>query len=156
MTILIKNGHVVDPLTGTDGKYDVFIKDDRIENVAENISGEADRVLDADGCYVMPGFIDLHVHFRDPGLTYKETLETGGRAAVKGGVTTVCAMPNTRPVIDTAEKVREVHERQKVESLTNVIQLGAVTMGQKGEELADIKGMAEEGCTLSVRTESRS
>ncbi|MCI9216161.1 MAG: dihydroorotase [Dorea sp.] len=146
MTILIKNGHVVDPLTGTDGKYDVFIKDDRIENVAENISGEADRVLDADGCYVMPGFIDLHVHFRDPGLTYKETLETGGRAAVKGGVTTVCAMPNTRPVIDTAEKVREVHERQKVESLTNVIQLGAVTMGQKGEELADIKGMAEEGC----------
>ena len=146
MTILIKNGHVVDPLTGKDGKYDVLIEDDRIKRVAENIEGEADRLLDAAGCYVMPGFIDLHVHFRDPGLEYKETLETGGRAAVKGGVTTVCAMPNTRPVIDTGKKVREVHERQKTEALTNVIQLGAVTMGQKGEELADIKGMAIEGC----------
>lgn len=146
MSILIKNGHVVDPLTGRDGKCDVFIKDGRIEKVAEDIAEPADRVLDADGCYVMPGFIDLHVHFRDPGLEYKETLETGGRAAVKGGVTTVCAMPNTKPVIDTAEKVAEVHRRQKEESLTNVIQLGAVTIGQKGEELADIKGMAKEGC----------
>lgn len=146
MTILIKNGHVIDPLTGKDGKYDVLIEEDRIISVEENIRKQADRVLDAAGCYVMPGFIDLHVHFRDPGFTYKENLETGGKAAVKGGVTTVCAMPNTKPVIDTAEKVRKIHERQKAESLTNVIQLGAVTVGQKGEELADIKGMAKEGC----------
>ncbi len=146
MTILIKNGHVIDPLTGKDGKYDVLIEEDRIISVEENIRKQADRVLDAAGCYVMPGFIDLHVHFRDPGFTYKENLETGGRAAVRGGVTTVCAMPNTKPVIDTAEKVRKIHERQKAESLTNVIQLGAVTVGQEGEELADIKGMAEEGC----------
>ena len=146
MTILIKNGHVIDPLTGKDGKYDVLIEEDRIISVEENIRKQADRVLDAAGCYVMPGFIDLHVHFRDPGFTYKENLETGGRAAVRGGVTTVCAMPNTKPVIDTAEKVRKIHERQKAESLTNVIQLGAVTVGQEGEELADIKGMAKEGC----------
>lgn len=146
MAVLIKNGHVVDPLTGKDGKYDVLVEDDRIKKVAEHITEDAQDILDAAGCYVLPGFIDLHVHFRDPGLEYKETLATGGRAAVKGGVTTVCAMPNTRPVIDTAKKVEEVHERQKTEALTNVIQLGAVTAGQYGKELADIKGMAEKGC----------
>ena len=81
----------------------------------------------------MPGLIDLHVHLRDPGLEYKETLATGGRAAVRGGVTTVCAMPNTKPVIDNGVKVREVMERAKRESLANVIQLGAVTRGQQGE-----------------------
>lgn len=146
MAVLIKNGHVVDPLTGKDGKYDVLVEGDRIKKVAEHITEDAQDILDAAGCYVLPGFIDLHVHFRDPGLEYKETLATGGRAAVKGGVTTVCAMPNTRPVIDTAKKVEEVHERQKTEALTNVIQLGAVTAGQYGKELADIKGMAEKGC----------
>lgn len=155
MTILIKDGHVVDPLTGKDGICDVLIEGDRIKRVAENIREEACQVLDAAGCYVMPGFIDLHVHFRDPGLEYKETLETGGQAAVKGGVTTVCAMPNTKPVIDTAEKVRRVHVRQQRESLTNVIQLGAVTMGQKGEELAEIKGMAKEGC-MAVSEDGKS
>ncbi len=146
MKILIQNGHVVDPLTGKDGKSDVLIEGDRIKRVEEQIAEQADKVIDAAGCYVMPGFIDLHVHFRDPGLEYKETLETGGKAAVKGGVTTVCAMPNTKPVIDTKEKVLSVHERQEKESLTNVIQLGAVTKGQLGEELADIRGMAQAGC----------
>ncbi len=146
MRILIKNGHVVDPLTGTDGERDVLIEDDKIIKVQKEITEDADQVIEAEGMYVMPGFIDLHVHFRDPGLEYKETLETGGNAAVRGGVTTVCAMPNTKPVIDTAEKVAEVHTRAKKESLTNIIQLGAVTVGQKGEELADIAGMAKEGC----------
>lgn len=146
MKILIKNGYVVDPLTKREGVCDVLVEEDRIKKVEKDIAEDADQMIDAEGCYVMPGFIDLHVHFRDPGLEYKETLETGGRAAVKGGVTTVCAMPNTKPVIDTAQKVREVHERQKKESLTNVIQLGAVTEGQQGKELADIRGMAAEGC----------
>jgi dihydroorotase, multifunctional complex type len=146
MTILIQNGHVVDPLTRMDGCYDVLIRDGRIEKVAEHIDEDADRMLDAKDCYVLPGLIDLHVHFRDPGLEYKETLSTGGRAAVKGGVTTVCAMPNTKPVIDDGEKVASVHERAKGEALTHVIQLGAVTKGQKGEELADICGMAKAGC----------
>jgi len=146
MALLIKNGHVVDPLTETDGIYDVLIRDDRIQSVEKEITEDAEQVIDAKGCYVMPGFIDLHVHLRDPGLEYKETLETGGKAAVKGGVTTVCAMPNTKPVIDTAEKAASVQERQKTEALANVIQLGAVTKGQQGEELADIPGMAREGC----------
>lgn len=144
--ILIKDGHVIDPLTRKDGQYDVLIDGDKIIKVAEEIEEVADQVIDASGCYVMPGFIDLHVHFRDPGYEYKETLETGGKAAVRGGVTTVCAMPNTKPVIDTAEKVAEIHRRQRKESLTNVIQLGAVTKGQLGKELADIEGMAREGC----------
>ena len=146
MTILIQNGHVVDPLTRRDGIYDVYIEGDTICEVAERIDRQAERVIDAKHCYVLPGLIDLHVHLRDPGLEYKETLETGGRAAVKGGVTTVCAMPNTKPVTDDKEKVRRVHERAKEESLTHVIQLGAVTKGQEGKELADIRGMAEAGC----------
>ena len=146
MTILIQNGHVIDPLTRKDGCYDVLIENDRIQKVAEKIEKEADRVIDAKGCYVMPGFIDLHVHFRDPGLEYKETLETGGKAAVRGGVTTVCAMPNTKPVIDNGDKVSAVHEREKNESLSHVIQIGAVTREQKGQELADIEGMAKAGC----------
>ncbi len=146
MTILIQNGHVVDPFTKKDGCFDVLIENDIIQKVAESIEADADRIIDAKGCYVMPGFVDLHVHFRDPGLEYKETLETGGKAAVRGGVTTVCAMPNTKPVIDDAEKVASVHERAKTESLTNVIQIGAVTIGQAGNELADIEGMAKEGC----------
>ena len=146
MTILIKNGHVVDPLTRMDGDYDVLIEDNRIKKVAPTIEEEAGQVIDAEGCYVMPGFIDLHVHFRDPGLEYKETLKTGGAAAVRGGVTTVCAMPNTKPVIDDGAKVRDVHERAKKDSLANVIQIGAVTKEQKGKELADIEGMAREGC----------
>ena len=146
MTILIRGGYVVDPLTKKEGCFDVLVEGDRIKKVEENIKVQADKVIDASGCYVMPGFIDLHVHFRDPGLEYKETLETGGKAAVHGGVTTVCAMPNTKPVIDTAEKVADVHARAAVESLTHVIQLGAVTVGQAGSELADIEGMAREGC----------
>lgn len=146
MKTLIKNGHVVDPLYKKEGKYDVLIENDKIQKIEANITAEADRIIEADGCYVMPGFIDLHVHFRDPGLTYKETLETGGKAAVRGGVTTVCAMPNTKPVIDSAKKVAEVHARAKQESPAHIIQLGAVTVGQKGEELADIEGMAREGC----------
>ena len=103
-------------------------------------------MIDAEGFYVLPGLIDLHVHLRDPGLEYKETLETGGKAAVKGGVTTICAMPNTKPVTDSKEKVAKVHERAKTESPAHIIQIGAVTKGQAGEELADIKGMAKAGC----------
>lgn len=146
MTILIKEGHVLDPETQRDEICDVLIDGDRITKVDRGIETEAERIIEAKGCYIMPGFIDLHVHFRDPGLEYKETLTTGGRAAVKGGVTTVCAMPNTKPVIDNGVKVKEVMERAKRESLTNVIQLGAVTVAQEGKELADIRGMARNGC----------
>lgn len=146
MKILIQNGHVIDPPTGKDGIFDVLIEEDKIVKVERQIKDRADRVIDAEGCYVMPGFIDLHVHLRDPGLTHKETLETGGKAAVKGGITTMCAMPNTKPVIDDGEKVAEVHARAAKESPAHVIQIGAVTKGQLGRELADIEGMAKAGC----------
>lgn len=146
MTVLIRNGHVIDPLTRKDEISDVYINEGKIENVEPGITKAADRIIDAAGCYVMPGFIDLHVHLRDPGLEYKETLETGGRAAVRGGVTTVCAMPNTRPVIDTREKVEDVHRRAEEVSPAHVIQIGAVTAGQAGKELAQIAEMAKAGC----------
>lgn len=146
MRILIRNGQVVDPSSKTEGRFDVLVEEDRIVRVAEQIDETADRVLDAEGCYVMPGFIDLHVHLRDPGLEYKETLQTGGMAAVKGGVTTVCAMPNTKPIMDDGQKVAEVHKRAEGESPAHVIQIGAVTKDQAGQELADIAGMAEAGC----------
>ena len=146
MRILIRNGQVVDPSSKTEGRFDVLVEEDRIVRMAEQIDETADRVLDAEGCYVMPGFIDLHVHLRDPGLEYKETLQTGGMAAVKGGVTTVCAMPNTKPVMDDGQKVAEVHKRAEEESPAHVIQIGAVTKDQAGQELADIAGTAEAGC----------
>ena len=146
MKILIQNGHVLDPESKRDGIFDVLVEDDKIVEVSDKISEITDRVIDATGCYVMPGFIDLHVHLRDPGLEYKETLKTGGEAAARGGVTTVCAMPNTKPVTDNAEMVASIHERAKSECPVNVIQIGAITVGQMGEELADIEGMAKAGC----------
>ena len=146
MRILIQNGRVLDPESKRDGIFDVLVENEKIVKVAEKVSDEADRVIDATGCYVMPGFIDLHVHLRDPGLEYKETLETGGKAAARGGVTTVCAMPNTKPVTDSAEMIMSIHERAKTECLVNVIQIGAITIGQMGEALADIEGMAKAGC----------
>lgn len=146
MKILIQNGYIFDPESKREGTYDVLVEDKKIVEVEEHITEAADHIIDASGCYVMPGFIDLHVHLRDPGLEYKETLETGGRAAARGGVTTLCAMPNTKPVIDSGEKAADVHRRAKAESPVHVIQLGAVTVGQQGEELADISGMAKAGC----------
>ena len=146
MKILIQNGYVLDPESKREGKFDVLIEDEKIIKVAEQITDHADKVLDASGCYVMPGFIDLHVHLRDPGLEYKETLETGGKAAARGGVTTICAMPNTKPVVDNGEKVLDVHNRAKKDSPVHVIQIGAITIGQQGQELADIEGMAKAGC----------
>lgn len=146
MKLLIKNGHVIDPATKLDKVCDVLVEEDRIVKVEESISSDADQVLDASGMYVMPGLIDLHVHLRDPGLTHKETLATGGAAAARGGVTTMCAMPNTKPVTDTKEMIETLHQRVKTECPVHVIQLGAITKGQKGEELADIRGMAEAGC----------
>mgnify|MGYP003297850463 CR=1 FL=1 len=146
MKTLIQNGYVLDPESKREGEFDVLIEDNKIIKVAEQITDHADKVLDASGCYVMPGFIDLHVHLRDPGLEYKETLETGGKAAARGGVTTICAMPNTKPVVDNGEKVEDVHNRAKTDSPVHVIQIGAITVGQQGQELADIEGMAKAGC----------
>lgn len=148
MRILIQNGRVLDPASGKDGNFDLLVEDDKIIKVEEKIDKEeaqAGRVIDAGGCFVMPGLIDLHVHLRDPGLTHKETVESGAMAAAKGGFTTIVAMPNTKPVTDDKQKVSYVHNKAKMNAPIHVLQAGAVTKGQEGKELADIEGMAEAG-----------
>lgn len=145
MGILIKGGRVIDPDTKLDAVTDLYIKDGLIQKVGEIEQGEADRVLDAKGCYVMPGLIDLHVHFRDPGQEEKEDIASGGKAAAKGGFTTVLAMPNTYPVIDTASRVNYVHHKAEEVSPIRVLQAGAITKGQKGKELADLEEMIQAG-----------
>ena len=102
-------------------------------------------MIDARGCYVMPGLIDLHVHLRDPGLTHKEDVASGSRAAARGGFTTILAMPNTKPVIDSPDRVLYVTNKAKELAPIHVLQIGAVTRQQKGEELADIEGMIQAG-----------
>ncbi|MDD7740200.1 MAG: dihydroorotase [Lachnospiraceae bacterium] len=145
MSILIKNGQVIDPDTKRNEVCDVLIENGLIARVEKSIEEAADQVIDAAGCYVMPGLIDMHVHFRDPGLTYKEDIQSGSKAAAKGGVTTVVAMPNTKPVIDSPDRVDYVANKAKQFSPIHVLQAGAITKGQKGEELADIEGMADAG-----------
>ena len=134
MNILIKNGRLLDPATERDGIFDVLILDGKIAKVAEQIDGdeiaqEKPRHIDASGYFVMPGLIDLHVHLRDPGLTYKEDIQSGAQAAARGGYTTIFAMPNTKPVIDTPDKVEYVKNKAEKEAPIHVLQVGAVTMG---------------------------
>ena len=143
MNLIIRNGRVIDPATGRDGVETIYVKDDKIsEQYADKY---ADRIVDAKGFYVMPGLIDLHVHLRDPGLTYKEDVNTGARAAARGGVTTIVAMPNTKPVMDRADRIAYVNNKAKATAAVNVIQTGSVTIGQEGKELVDIRAMAKTG-----------
>lgn len=144
MKLLIKNGHVID--SENDGKADVLIADGVIKEVRSGVDESvADEVMDASGRYVMPGFIDLHVHFREPGYTHKETVRTGSRAAAKGGYTSVFCMPNTKPVIDSAREYKNLMDIIERDSVVNVYPVGAVTKGQQGKELADIEEMASLG-----------
>lgn len=145
MKIIIKNGRVLNPATNTDEVCDVLIDNGTVVKMEKKIEEKADREIDAAGCFVMPGFIDLHVHLRDPGFEQKETIETGCRAAAHGGFTTILAMPNTRPVVDNADVVNYVHTKAKTVGIVNVLQVGAITKGQQGRELADIDGMVAAG-----------
>lgn len=150
MSLLIKNGRVIDAATNTDEIFDVLVEGEDISKIAKDISDEGCEVIDATGCYVMPGFIDLHVHLRDPGFTHKEDMTTGTNAAAKGGVTTVCPMPNTKPSTDNPEIVKELVNRAKTESKVTVLPVGAITLGQQGKEITDIEGMVKEGiCAIS-------
>ena len=150
MTILIKNGRVINPSENLDKVMDIFVEDGIIKEKAESIEKQADTVIDAAGCYVMPGLIDLHVHFRDPGLTYKEDIETGSKAAAKGGFTTVCCMPNTKPVVDNVETVKYIIEKGEKTGLTNVLPVGAVTKNMAGVEITDVEELKKAGiCAIS-------
>ena len=150
MTILIKNGRLINPSENLDKVMDIFVEDGIIKEKAESIEKQADTVIDAAGCYVMPGLIDLHVHFRDPGLTYKEDIETGSKAAAKGGFTTVCCMPNTKPVVDNVETVKYIIEKGEKTGLTNVLPVGAVTQNMAGVEITDVEELKKAGiCAIS-------
>ncbi|WP_033167862.1 dihydroorotase [Clostridium sp. KNHs205] len=145
MSLLIKKGHVLDPSTNTDGIRDILVEDGIIKEISEHINIQADEVIMAEGLFVMPGFIDLHVHLREPGFEYKETIKTGAMSAARGGFTTICPMPNTKPAIDSRDMVEWVNHKAKEEAVVHILPIGAVTIGQAGDQLADIKGMKEAG-----------
>ncbi len=150
MNILIKNGRVIDPVNNIDKICDVLVNGEKIVRVEENISESAEKIIDADGLWVVPGLIDLHVHLRDPGFEKKETIRTGSRSAAMGGFTTICCMPNTKPVIDNEIIVEYVNMKANRDSVVNILPIGSITKGQKGEELADIGKMADVGiCAVS-------
>lgn len=159
MKILIKNGHIIDPSQQIDGIGDVLIEDGKIKEtvtrrngdtvnlrISESPTNSEFQTIDATGFYVLPGLIDMHTHLREPGLEYKETIKTGTLAAVKGGFTTVCCMPNTNPVNDHASVTEFILKRASEEGSCSVFPIGAITKGQKGEELAEIGTMKDAGC----------
>src|SRR5437660_8110120 len=143
--LLVKNGRVLDPSRGTDAMLDVLLEGDRIAQVAPAISAPSAEVFDATGMVVAPGFIDLHCHLREPGDEPSETLESGTRAAARGGFTAVCAMPNTKPVNDNASVTRAILERAQAAASVRVWPIGAASRGSKGEELAEIAAMKQAG-----------
>ncbi|MFP4697463.1 MAG: dihydroorotase [Eubacteriales bacterium] len=150
MRTLIKGGRVIDPSNDKDGQYDILIEDERIVKVNKDINESVDKTINAKGCWVVPGFIDLHVHLREPGYEHKETIKTGSASAAKGGFTTICAMPNTNPIIDNEYLVEYVKMKAEKEAVVNVLPIGAITKEQKGEELANIGNMAKAGiCAIS-------
>lgn len=158
MRILIKNGHIIDPSQKIDEVGDILIEDGKIKELMMQDAGykmqdrkikdhESDsRIIDAKGLYVLPGLVDMHVHLREPGFEYKETIKTGTMAAIKGGFTTVCCMPNTYPVNDNASVTEFIIRKAAQKGYCTVLPIGAITKGQKGKELAEIGTMINEGC----------
>jgi dihydroorotase len=147
MSLLIQGGRVVDPASGTDAAQDVYVADGRIARVGPALPAPAGAtVMDARGKIVCPGFIDIHVHLREPGYEYKETVATGTRAAAAGGFTAVCCMANTFPVNDNRAVTDYILARARVEGVVRVHPIGAVTRDLKGEQLAELAEQAEAGC----------
>lgn len=142
--ILIQNGRVVDPVTGRDEIMDVLIEGDKIVKTGYNLCEPGAKLIDASGLVVAPGLMDVHVHFRDPGFTYKEDIKTGAAAAARGGFTTVVCMANTKPVVDNPETLNYIREKG-AETGIHVLQAAAVTKGLRGQELADMERMAAAG-----------
>lgn len=151
MAYLLRGAHVVDPQLDLDGTCDVLIDGTRIAEVGEGLEPPADaEVMDCAGRYLVPGLVDMHVHFRDPGFEYKETIETGSRAATHGGFTDVATMPNTDPVTDSGAEVRYQKDHARQAGLCHVRPIGALTVGERGEALAEIGDMVMEGaCAFS-------
>jgi dihydroorotase len=145
--ILIRGGRVIDPSQRLDGVRDLLVRDGKVAQLAEKVSPPPDAVeVKAQGKWVLPGLIDLHVHFREPGEEGKETIATGCKAAVAGGFTSVVTMPNTSPVNDSALVTRLILDRAREAQLCRVYPAGAISKGQQGEELAEIGDLADAGC----------
>jgi dihydroorotase len=147
MNILIKNCHIIDPANNVDEKLDLLVADGKIAKLAKpgSITANEAQVIDASGKLVVPGLIDLHVHLREPGYEYKETVATGTAAAKAGGFTAVCCMPNTNPVNDN-RSVTELILSQAAKGSSRVFPIGAITKGSRGEELAEMGELHEAGC----------
>src|SRR5437667_116688 len=146
--LVIKNGRVIDPATHTDARGDILIDGGKIAEVAEPGSLGRDpgrEVFDATGLVVAPGFVDLHAHLREPGQESSETIETGTRAAARGGFTAVCSMPNTKPVNDNASVTRFILDRARAGASVRVWPVGAASASSKGEAIAEIAAMKEAG-----------
>ncbi len=143
--ILIKDGRVMDPKSGTDELLDVVIDGDRVKYIGKFQRGEQyDEIIEAKGKIVAPGLIDVHVHFREPGLTYKEDIQSGAKAAAKGGFTTVVCMANTKPVVDTPEVLQQVLEAAQQTDI-HVLTVAAVSKGMQGKELSDFEELKKQG-----------
>ncbi|HDQ25345.1 MAG TPA: dihydroorotase, partial [bacterium] len=145
MKLLIKNGLITDPANNIEAKGDLLIEDGIIVKAGGSIDAKGAEIMDASGKAVMPGFVDMHVHFREPGFEYKETIESGSRAAAKGGFTTVACMPNTEPPIDNQALVEFIHMKSKQVGLIDVRAIGCITKGRAGNELAPIGELHKAG-----------
>ena len=143
--ILVRGGRIVDPARGLDRVADLLIEGEAIAGIDAHIAREDAQIVDAAGLVVCPGFIDLHCHLREPGFEYKETIATGTLAAARGGFTTVCAMPNTSPVMDTRATVEFVLSRASGEGVVRVLPIGAVTKGSRGAELSEMVELTDAG-----------
>ncbi len=142
---LIKNGYIVDPASRFEGIADILIDDGKIAKVGRDLTDPQAEVIDASGLVVMPGLVDLHVHLRDPGQTYKEDISTGGEAAAHGGVTSLLAMPNTRPPMDSVNRIGYVVNKAKTQAPVHIYQASSMTRGMNGEELVDFDANCEYG-----------
>lgn len=145
MRLLIKNGRVVDPSSGTDKRLDVLIEKGKITQIKPKISASGARLIDASGLIVAPGFIDMHVHLREPGQENKETIATGALAAARGGFTSIACMPNTDPVNDNRGVTEYILSEAKKNAAVNVFPIASITKGEKGEELTDMADLIDAG-----------
>jgi dihydroorotase len=143
--LLIQNGHVVDPANGIDALMDVLAADGKIAAVGPCLVANDAQIVDAKGCYVLPGLVDLHVHLREPGREDEETILTGTRAAAAGGFTSLCSMPNTMPVIDRATGINYLRSATQRDGVVNVFPAAAVTVGQEGKEITEFGDLIQHG-----------